>query len=164
MENRILEWIKSEGILEKEETREDSVFNYIVNYPKGSRYRYLIFQPKDKTDLVIVHSGINYPSSEQEKVVSRETFRQLKLAIQEAILDKPLWYSIQSSKVTGAIEKIVIQRPVYSSENYGKTGFMDDLLHVHNTTMKVLLTIKRVLGHEAKTRPLDPHDARVIYR
>ncbi len=57
---KVKAWLTEEGVYRDEIQDEKSLFNYQVEFPRGSHHMVNVYQPRDRADLVALQSAVEF--------------------------------------------------------------------------------------------------------
>jgi len=144
VEEKIQRWLRQEGFEVKKTGKGNSGFRYLV--AKNRLPKFSVVQPKNKSDCIVVESGIDFGGIDTPgltKIFDRN--QQLSWELRLHLTSKGFLYKIQPPNPHfNNPGGIIFAKLVYYDE-LSKAKFLDTVFRVVNTAIFTILTLQRHL-------------------
>lgn len=137
---KLYKWLSEEGFTMEKVLDMNSIFRYLAT--KNGLPKFSIFQPLNKSDCILVESGVAY--TKENEVLSR-SFQNPNLIweIISNLLPKGFIYKIQQPDLqTNKAGGIVFAKTIYY-DGLSKDRFLDTIYQTINMTIFVIMTLQR---------------------
>jgi hypothetical protein len=148
IEEKLQKWLREEGFCVEKASGNNLKFRYVAS--KNGSPKFSVLQPRDKSDLVLIESGLSFNGIEKD-LVSRIINQNglLSLDLKMHLMSKGFFYRILPPDLqfsnAGAL---VFAKQIYY-DGLSKGRFLDTVAQAISTIIFVILTIRKHMSTSA---------------
>ena len=153
--NKIIKWLKEEGIFKEQVVDENLYFHIAVEFPSGSGRHLSIIQPKNREDMIVVLSRIMLADVHKLSIQAMPRKERIKLlwSIRYALLFQRSSFEIQPGGDN--LEGIQFTREIYY-DGLTKNQLMDAMRENFKCELYIVWKFQEVFGDKPGPEPTEP--------